>query len=253
MKTILSFILFIELISFIFSQVPVWNLSNSAINLLEKSNSFKYTIYSNSDQGLNLIKEINKTNDDISQKNYVEFNESTLNTTWEGIQQVYKIDGTIYVCQNGRNHLSYYSNANNEFKELIEEKFNNEQDWDFTCNYLESGKNIIFASYLSHNDNNIYGYRIKNKDNNWFKLPIFDGHLDIVWSNDLNPDNNRLFFFNMLIEKNDIEIGRLEVTLSDKDSISMSGSKKIKENLDKTYEYFDEQKNFYWITNNDNK
>ena len=246
MKKILSFILFIGLIAFIFSQVPVWNLSNSAINLLENSNSFNYQIYENYDIGFKLIKEIKKTNNEISQQNSVEYRDIAFNTTWEGIQQIYEIEGTIYVCPTGKNHLSEYDN--NGFKELIEEEFKNEKDWDFTCNYLAKDKNIIFASYLHHNDSNIYGYRIKDKK--WFKLPILDENLDIIWSNDIDKDN-RLFFFSMLIDKNYIEIGRLEVTMRDKDSIQMSGSKKIKEKLDKSYAYFDEQKHFYWITHND--
>jgi len=246
MKRIVSFILFIGLITFIFTQVPVWNLSNSAINLLENSTSFNYKIYSNTNPSLNLTKEIRKINDEISQQNYVEFKDNILNTTWEGIQQVYEIDGTTYVCPTGNSHLSEYDS--NGFKELIEEEFKNEKDWDFTCNYLANDKNIIFASYLHHNDSNIYGYRIKDKK--WFKLQILGGNLDIVWSNAIDKDN-RLFFFSMLFDAKFIEIGRLEVTMRDKDSINMSGSKKIKEMLDKSNAYFDEQKHFYWITYND--
>ena len=246
MKRIVSFILFIGLITFIFTQVPVWDLSNSAINLLENSTSFNYKIYSNTNPSLNLTKEIRKINDEISQQNYVEFKDNILNTTWEGIQQVYEIDGTTYVCPTGNSHLSEYDS--NGFKELIEEEFKNEKDWDFTCNYLANDKNIIFVSYLHHNDSNIYGYRIKDKK--WFKLPILGGNLDIVWSNAIDKDN-RLFFFSMLIDAKFIEIGRLEVTMRDKDSINMSGSKKIKEMLDKSNAYFDEQKHFYWITYND--
>jgi len=246
MKRILSFILFLGLIISSFSQVPVWNLSNSSINLLlENSTSINYTIYK--DIKLSLIKEISKTNDGITQKNYVEFNGKISNTTWEGIQQIYEIEGNTYVCPTGKNHLSIYSN--NEFKELIDKDFNFEQEWDFTCNHLGGEKNIIFISYLAHNDGNIYGYKIQDK--NWFKLPIHKGHLDIVWSNDIDKDS-RLFFFSMLIgENNKINIGRLEVTLRDKYSISMSGSKGIREKLDKTYAYFDEQKYFIWIAHND--
>jgi hypothetical protein len=210
MKRILSFILFIGLIAFIVSQVPVWNLSNSAINLLENSTSFNYKIYSKTNPNLNLIKEIKKTNNEISQQNYIEFKDKIINTTWEGIQQIYEIDGITYVCPTGKNHLSEYDN--NGFKELIDEEFKNEKDWDFTCNYLANEKNIIFASYLHHNDSNIYGYKIKDKK--WFKLPIFHGFLDINWSNDMNKDSV-LFCFSMLIDINNIEIGRLEITMRD--------------------------------------
>ena len=85
MKIIVSFILFIGLITFIFSQVPVWNLTNSSINLLlENSTSINYTIYK--DAKLSLLKEIRETNDEISQQNYVEFGGKVFKTIWEGIQ-----------------------------------------------------------------------------------------------------------------------------------------------------------------------
>jgi len=244
MKRILSFILFLGLIIFSFSQIPVWNLSNSSINLLLKnSTSINYTIYK--DTKLSLIKEISKTNDNITQQNYVVFNDKTVNTTWEGIQQIYEIKGNIYVCPTGKNHLSVYSNS--EFQELFIKDFNIEQEWDLTCNHLGE-KNIIFTSYLAHNDGNIYGYKIQDK--NWFKLPMHDGYLDIDWSNNIDKDN-RLFFFSMLIEKNIIKLGRLEVTISDKESYNMAGLAKIREKLDKAYSYFDDQKYFYWLTYND--
>ena len=68
MKRILFFILIVGLITFIFSQVPVWNINNSSINLLlENLTSINYTIYK--DSKLSLIKEIRKTNDDIAQQN----------------------------------------------------------------------------------------------------------------------------------------------------------------------------------------
>ena len=101
---------------------------------------------------------------------------------------------------------------------------------------------------MAHNDGNIYGYKIK--DTNWFKLPMHDGYLDIIWSNNIDKDN-RLFFFSMLIEKNIIKLGKLEVTISDTESYNMAGLAKIIEKLDQAYSYFDDQKYFYWLTYND--
>jgi len=246
MKIILSFILFIGLITFIFSQVPVWNLTNSSINLLlENSTTFNYTIYK--DTKLSLIKEIRETNDDISQQNYVKFNGTTFNTTWEGIQQIYEIEGNIYVCPIGKNHLSFYSN--NEFKELIEKNFTIEQEWDFTCYYLDSIK-VIFMSYLHSSNKYIYLYRISEQ--NWRVHRIQDGFLDIIWPSDLIK-NARFYLFSIFIMNNSINLGRIEVYINIDNSVSMNllGFKSIIERLNKSYAYFDDQNYFYWITHND--
>ena len=245
MKIILSLILFVELIEFIFSQVPVWNLSNSAINLLfENSTSFKYTIYDNSDIGLNLIKVINKNSDEISQQNYIKFNNNIFNTTWEGIHNVYQIEGTTYVCPTGKNYLSEYNN--NEFKELYESKLDS-QDWDFTCIYLDNIKGI-FLSYLHSKDKYIYTFR---KGKEWEKHEMHDGYLDIIWPNNSNI-KSRFYLFSIITTINSINLGIIEVNVNDKSvSMSMIELRDFKERLNKSYAYFDEQNYFYLITHNE--
>ena len=246
MKIILSFILFVGLIAFIFSQVPVWNLSNSALNLLlENSTFFKYTIYNNSDIGFYLIKEINKISDEISQNNYVEFKDNRFNTIWEGIHHVYQIEGTTYVCPTGKNYLSEIDN--NEFKELYESKLN-EQEWDFTCDYLDNIKGI-FLSYLHSKDKFIYTFR-KGKD--WEKHEMHDGYLDIIWPNGSNI-NNRFYLFSIITTIDSINLGEIEVNVNNDNSVAMNmiELRGFKERLNKSYAYFDEQNYFYWITHDD--
>ena len=246
MKRILSFILSFGLIAFIFSQVPAWNLSNSAINILENSTSFNYTIFSNTNPKLNLIKEIRKINDDIIQQNYIEFKEKILNTTWEGIHQVYIIDNIIYVCPTGKSYLSEYEN--NGFKEIYESE-QGSQEWDFSCDYLDNIKGI-FMSYLHTKDKYIYIYK---KDSDWEKHEMHDGYLDINWPNNDSITKKRFYLFSVITTIDSIKLGRIEVNVENdkKVSMSMSGLEQIKERLNKSYAYFDHQNYFYWITYND--
>ena len=245
MKKNLFFILFIGLISFIFSQVPVWNFNISAINLLENSNSFKYTIYSNDAMKFNLTKVVSKAIDDISQQNYVEFKDDIINTTWEGIHQVYEIDSTTFVCPTGKNYLSEYDNK--QFKELYESELGT-QEWDFTCDYIGNIKGI-FMSYLYSKDKFIYIFR---KGKNWEKHEMHDGYLDIIWPNG-EAIENRFFLFSIITTIDSIKLGRIEVNINNDEtvSMSMSGLEQIKERLNKSYAYFDKQNFFYWITHND--
>ena len=251
MKRILSFILLVELFILIFSQVPVWNLSNSAINLLlDNSTPFKYTIYKNDTMNFILTKEIKKTNEDITQQNYVEFNGNIFNTTWEGIHQIYKIGENIYVCPTGKDHLSKYNG--NQFEKFYEPKISIEHDWDFTCNYLEKEKNILFISYLHSGDANIYGYKVSKGE--WFENKMNEGYLDIIWSNDLIEDNSKIELFSLLLKENFIVVGKVGVTIRNPDdpvTSNMSGDKNIDTILNISNANFDEERNFYWITYNE--
>ena len=247
MNKFLLFILFFGLITHIFSQIPVWDFKESAIDLLSNNSIFyEYVLFENKQENFKLIKEINKTNEEINQKNYVQLSENKIITNWEGIQEIYNEHQKIYVCPSGKNYLSYYSG--DKFEELNHSEKNGSSHWDLTCYYLNENKDIFLLSYLNSEDNNIYGYKLS--DYSWFKIQMHEGYLDIIWPNKL--ENYEIFhIFLIIIKEECITLGKMEVTIRDQPTGNIVNSAKIVERLKESFAFFDENKNFYWITYNE--
>ena len=248
MKHFLSLILlfFSELIAYSNTQIPVWSFKKAATELLPGNTDFyQYTIYGKEEDSLHLTKELNRTTpNNIVQNNYIKLNDNRYNTKWEDILNYYDIKNKRYICPSGNNYLSLYSN--NKIEEIKHAEKTVTEIWDLICYYQEN-KNIIYISYLNSDDKNIYGYKIN--DDSWFKFPMHSGYLDIIWPKTI--DSNIYHLFVILTSQNGIMLGKIEVTISDKENANMINSEYfVDTKLEETFAFFDEKGYLYWMTYN---
>ena len=192
---IITFLFIFFQIITITSILPFWNLSYSSINLLENKTDDHYYEYIHivfnqiyDDVNVSLNKIISITNGNISQSNSIIFSfKKGMSTTeyvypknWEDIDNLYFIDGKIFVCPKGKNYLHYYYN-----KQLIlikPEIFPDEdEDWELKCYYPNNNKTIFFTFLYSDKINFIYYYKIKYNINSILTVDKNDKILDFKW------------------------------------------------------------------------
>ena len=98
-KYIFLFI-FLILLQTNFSVVPLWNFKNTAIDLLELSNPYIYTITDRSmnDMRIKLEKIISKEDNMITHKNILYIDEEKVGKVdWEDIDSFYNINNIKYI------------------------------------------------------------------------------------------------------------------------------------------------------------
>ena len=201
MKTIIIFIIILQLKNYFFSIVPTWNFENSAINLFSNSNEHSYAICDRYmyTMSLKLQKIFTKEENNITQKNilYIDNNEIG-EVLWEDIESFYNINNINYICPKGKNILTIYNPTQNNFKEIWPDDFNiEENDWDLQCYYQENEKKMFVAFINKHQ----IIYPLNVDDNTWgTKIEYFnDGLYDFKWVTD--PINNNEYPMKALVLK----------------------------------------------------
>ena len=243
MINLVKIILFFEFITYILGQKQIWSFENSSIDLLS-SDSYHNIIYDETKNGyrLKLEKYINKANEKIIQKNFIQINnDDKLEIEWEDIYTFFPLKDKLFICPKGNNYLSVYSS--NTIRQIIYPIDEINGDWELTCFYY---KNRILISYLGSDDVNIYSLNIK--DGEWESLPMYSGYLDILWPNkEINEDN--FYLTVILLNSSDIILGKINITINDKTTSNYEGNKYyINYSNNKINAFFDENKYFYWIS-----
>ena len=108
----LLILLFIKLST---SLTPNWDFSKSTEDLLLDVNKYSYTLYENTwyYKTITFTKNITKTGNTISEKNYLYIDGNEFEKEWEGIESFYYFGGDpIYICPTGKNYINQYSNKN---------------------------------------------------------------------------------------------------------------------------------------------
>ena len=180
----MSFFIFLTLLSFVFSVVPLWNVKYSAINLLENSNNYSYIITHRYMYNLEAILEkvINKNNEGkIIHENFLYIKElsygdsnndiySKEKVSFENIDSFYSIDLSSnhrsVLCPMGKYHVINLDTK----KEINNRNFDeNNKNWVLKCNFHISNQNYnnyysryFFVFYLLNGINQVYGF---NGDN----------------------------------------------------------------------------------------
>ena len=161
----LSYI-FLGIISYVFSIIPNWNFTNSAINLFSSNSTIEYQV---SYRGMycliiELYKKLTKSGNNITEQNYIRcytyigVDQSTLipyggpmNVDFDDIESLYNehVNGKV-ICPKGKYHLYYI----NEERFIIPQGFVENGNWDLKC-YMHKTENFLLF-YKMNGDINFY-------------------------------------------------------------------------------------------------
>ena len=90
--------IFLILLAFSFSTIPLWNFSNTVTDLLSSSTSYNITLYENEydSKTYKIIKTISKIGNLSTEKNILKIDEDyEKETNWEDIESIYKFNDVI--------------------------------------------------------------------------------------------------------------------------------------------------------------
>ena len=183
-------ILFFYLINQFFSFLPIWNLSNSAINLLSSSYNHTYIINDISLYLTRIIlkKIIKKTSYGVNHSNFLSINKGQeIEVNFEGINVF--IDFSYFIWGDKKNKIICPRGNFNiyDIEQKIFFKPNNFKDngnWNLICDIKYQH---FFYFYLNNGINNTYCEFIKsesevNQNHQWnFKLVNFSGLIDNLY------------------------------------------------------------------------
>ena len=206
-KYIFLFI-FLILLQTNFSVVPLWNFKNTAIDLLELSNPYIYTMTDRSmnDMRIKLEKIISKEDNMITHKNILYIDEEKIGqVNWEDIDSFYNINNIKYICPKGQNFMYIYNNS-----KLIEFKPSSEikKEWDLKCYYLKN-ESFILNFFISSRPAIIFGFNLQL--NKWKKLEIDVQIFDFKFIKNIYEENqynltSLVLDFGMQIQCNKITV-----------------------------------------------
>ena len=225
------------------SLTPNWDFSKSTEDLLLDVNKYSYTLYENTwNKTITLTKNITKTGNTISEKNYLYIEGNEFEKEWEGIESFYYFGGDpIYICPTGKNYINKYSNKNfNEIKpgDTIT------NDWDLKCYYNWAHRLFTFHLNL-FNPGKFYGYDFKR----FYNLEVIkNGISDFVW-----VGNESISKLNGIVMDGDyIALYTVEIKIED---YNISGEVKKLIQICKRLNYirgiFSNDNYLYWFSYND--
>ena len=167
----MKILIFIDLFLNIFSVVPIWNLKNCSIDLLQNSNYYSYIIADRYmyEMRAKLEKIITKTDDaKIIHENTLYIDEiSKGKVSFENIDSFYKFDhNKKLLCPMGKYHPIDLDNMmeieNNDFDR-------NNSYWDLKCYNHNAGGGYFLVFYLNNEENQVYSLEYDN--NIYVKYP----------------------------------------------------------------------------------
>ena len=184
MKSFFFFIIF-KLLMPSLSVIPLWDFEASTIDLLSDGSSHTYIIYEENVCNSYLIKlkkTILREGNGISDKNYISINDNfEFEISWEDIDYANCINGKIYICPKGKNHMNLLE-LPNTITELIPNGFQNSNDWELKC-FFHPSFNMMFIGYLNKH-NKFYSYNFQSSNNDkWGQITEFNqGLYDFKWT-----------------------------------------------------------------------
>ena len=211
MKNHIFLYIFIELINLSFNIIPLWNLKESSIDLLLKSDSNTFKIYENiQNNNLHalLIKNINKNDKGFESQNNISMIDSenaSQQILWEDIYYSSFINGIgHFICPKGNDFLNQYDKKAFYPKIPSDFKEDGDKDWDLIC-YHQPISNYIFQGFLNRKTKTpFYGIKydlINNNKYKWLSQDVKDGFLDFIWTKEKKMINLIcLLFFWIIIE-----------------------------------------------------
>ena len=242
---------FLTLIHIAYCLIPVWNFNNQSINLLSSGSTYNYTIYESTCEGttVKLIKEINKINNNIIDKNYLTVNNvDTQEVEFEDIDSFYvdKIGCALLICPKGKFHpYNFYNHSYISPREFDE---NENENWELKCYNHSSGFFLIF--YLMKSGYSLYF----SKDNTQisksvlFWESIYDFKLENTNTEDMN---NKYKFVNIINNDEYIYLGSNNLDIDNQINLeSISSINLLVKKKNNSKAYFDESNYIYFFSYN---
>ena len=185
MKEISFFFIFLRLIKFSISVIPLWNFESSAYNLLSDTSEHSYIIYEGNIWGkyIKLEKHISKNDNSIIEQNYITIDDFRTQTNWENIESYYVILNNVYICPKGKNHMNLFEN--NIFNETIPPGFSLNEEWELKCYYQMNEQNM-FIAYLNK-VKILYYYNFRKNEFNC-QIVMHNLLYDFIWTTDKISD-----------------------------------------------------------------
>ena len=238
MEKIIFFFIFSNLIISSLSIVSIWNFTNSAIDLIEINNPFKYDIV-NTVIHDNLRHILTKTIErlttgeiTIERRVRCEYNgnSNAVNSIvyFEDIESAYTDKyQKYYICPKGNYHV-FYQDTSGYIRNLTSDEFTDDKsDWELQC-YYQFLKGKIFIFYLNKYE---YIYQINVDSGQIMAIP--NSKFKILSYRWTTTDTSGRYPMYAIIEKdNEIKIMEITITLGSPSSISIGSSN----NLFKIYE-----------------
>ena len=238
--------LFINLINSIYSVVPIWNFTNSVVDLLYSQTQHEFTT---NGKNCYIQKIINKNSDNsISYKKYLYYNgNNKVEVNYEDVSYYQNVLGVSnLVCPRGKFHpfdLDANINKTNNFKERA--------NWDLKCFNHQKGYFLIF--YLGNKNINFFYSESGGSINNasgYFGSEIYDFILE-----DGSKEHNYEYSSSLIYAKNNYIIlksagfimntGENKVNKADYSQTNLTPVKKYSQ------AYFTSDYNFHYFTYND--
>ena len=233
----------------VLAPIPVWDLPSSSIGLLSSSSTYKFLIYSkvSDDITVTLTKAITKNDNNITSKNYLTVNSTTIEVDFEGIDSHYanKLGCNILICPKGKFHPFDFINR----RFITPPSFEEKGDWDLRCYDHNNGHFIIF--YLMNEDKNFYYYKGNNiaECSGYISDNLFDFKLE-NGNNEFNYEYKFpiiiLYDENILIKANFLILNKREPFLNMETSVQ----KTLNQAKSYSQASFDNNYFFYYFTYN---
>ena len=259
--------IFLILLAFSFSTIPLWNFSNTVTDLLSSSTSYNITLYENEydSKTYKIIKTISKIGNLSTEKNILKIDEDyEKETNWEDIESIYKFNDVIYICPRGKNYINKFTQSK-EFQEIIPNGFTATKDWDLIC-YYQTSENYFFMAF-ANNYNLIYYTKNVNDlsiSNNWYNnggTQVYEGLCDFKWTTDKDPNdtgNNNYLMTSIIIRDNYLILEELVFIINgnnrqeDVNRRDGQGKLNLINDLSNSYGYFNKDDySFYFFSYND--
>ena len=188
MQIIILFFIFLILINLSLSFFPLWNIKNSAINLMPKeyNRELFYTLFDKVIDKyhiqLNRTIRIDNNNHQITANHYNLYKnplDDQGKTKFSDIESVYILGNQLLVCPKGSFHPYLYHYCDN-YDIKIPENFKDNGDWELKC---KQDGDFIIVYYLNSN-NKYYQYKINDDTIDYkYEKRISDGFYDFKWTN----------------------------------------------------------------------
>ena len=147
MKKMMLLYILIYTVKFSISNLPEWNLENSAISLLSgDENSYQYLVKEKNENYMNakLLKYISIRDGTTTNNNWVEVTgKENRGVSFQNLESVHAINYKSIICPRGKFHPYYIDN--NKLKEWKLGDFN--EDWDLKC-YQHNNEELFIVAYL---------------------------------------------------------------------------------------------------------
>ena len=255
-------LIFLNLLVSAVSLVPIWNLKNFSIDLLNNGNIFVLTKeYSRMyDLKITMKKNITKSDGKITHENTVTITQYSSNTDntgsvivpetrveYESIESFYKLTDLKLICPS-RNFNPI--NLNNNMNEYVFNNWTKDDYWDLKCYYHRTGFFLVY--YLINGNNEIQAFKESTKT--WVKydnIQIYDEIYDFKLVNKEDNENGPFAFMALIKDKDYIKIFGSKYNFGDGISLEANTTKELIQAKSNTKAYFkSSDNNFYYFTYN---